>query len=400
LQTVDQGSATVGSDIEITADMAAVGGIVDPEVRFRRGGDPSFFSAPMQRQDDGSYAFSIPAFAVSDRGVEFSVQARDQFGTTTESARQAIPVKNPLGYPTVLAGGSDAASYRLLSVPGDLDEASVRLAMEDDLGPYDVSEWRFYRLEGGSRLVELSEQDLELEPGRSFWMLARADNLSVNPGAGTSISTAAAYPVTLSNGWNLIGDPFAFDVPISNLTTASGRGVDLWRYDGSWSLETTAIVPFTGYAIFSDGVDTLWIDPDLSPENVAANATNIKHRTSNTKPSHLDEQRSSLEALFGLDRAASGVLRAASLAAYPNPFGEAVTFEFDLPADGDVTVTVHDVLGRRVTTLLDGSAREAGRHAIRWDGSGAGGSRLAAGTYFWRMRVGESEETGVVVRTK
>ncbi len=387
----------VGSDITIIADIAAASGVVDPEVRFRRGGDPSFFSAPMQLRDDKSYAFSIPAFAVSGRGVEYAVQAKNGQGVASESALHSIPVHVPDGYNVTISGGTDAASYRLFSVPAELDEKNARTALEDDLGPYDVSEWRLYGLEQGPRLVELPEKEVDLEPGRAFWMLARAENTAVNPGAGTSISTEVTYPVRLSGGWNLIGNPYAFEIPMSNVSTTRGQATDLWAYDGSWSVETTAIVPFSGYAVFSDGADTLLIDPDLSPSNVG------EGDTQESNPSVLAKQRRGLETLFGSadsQRPESRVRRPASFTAYPNPFQDAVTFEFDLTEETEVTAAVHDVLGRRVTTLLDDAMQRAGRHMIRWNGADGNGARVAAGLYFYRLTAGTVERTGVVVRTR
>ncbi len=72
---------------------------------------------------------------------------------------------------------------------------------------------------------------------------------------------------------------------------------------------------------------------------------------------------------------------------YPNPFNSQTTIRFELPASSEVTLEVFDVLGRRVTTLVDGQM-DAGVHETRFDASG-----LSSGVYIYRLRTAETEMT-------
>lgn len=67
---------------------------------------------------------------------------------------------------------------------------------------------------------------------------------------------------------------------------------------------------------------------------------------------------------------------------YPNPFNPTTTIQFTLPLTARVLLTVADVQGRTVATLVDGY-REAGRHEVTWDAG-----NLASGIYFCRMDAG------------
>jgi hypothetical protein len=67
----------------------------------------------------------------------------------------------------------------------------------------------------------------------------------------------------------------------------------------------------------------------------------------------------------------------------PNPFGPATTVRFTLPEPARVRLVVYDLLGRAVTTLVDGD-RDAGRHAVVWDAAGA-----ASGSYVVVMESGD-----------
>lgn len=76
---------------------------------------------------------------------------------------------------------------------------------------------------------------------------------------------------------------------------------------------------------------------------------------------------------------------------YPNPFTDAATIDFQLEKPMHVRMEVYDLLGRRVAVLVDGQ-KSAGPHTITWRAQG-GGSRLASGVYFLRMRAGDFTAT-------
>lgn len=69
---------------------------------------------------------------------------------------------------------------------------------------------------------------------------------------------------------------------------------------------------------------------------------------------------------------------------YPNPFNAQTTLRFDLPEAGEVALTIYNLSGQRVRTLVDGY-REAGTHAVLWDGKDGSGRDMASGIYFYRF---------------
>jgi hypothetical protein len=71
----------------------------------------------------------------------------------------------------------------------------------------------------------------------------------------------------------------------------------------------------------------------------------------------------------------------------PNPFRQATSIRFSLPARSHVRIGVYDVTGREVSVLLD-SVRPEGENEVRWDGTGADGRRRSAGVYFVRVDAG------------
>jgi hypothetical protein len=75
-------------------------------------------------------------------------------------------------------------------------------------------------------------------------------------------------------------------------------------------------------------------------------------------------------------------------APWPNPSARLTNIRFQLPAATVVRVEVFDVLGRRVTALIDGQVLAAGEHRAAWDGRDAAGRLLTAGVYQIRVTAG------------
>ncbi len=77
---------------------------------------------------------------------------------------------------------------------------------------------------------------------------------------------------------------------------------------------------------------------------------------------------------------------------YPNPFNPQTTISFALPAAGAVRLEVYNVLGQKISTLID-DYLPAGRHEVVFAGDDGHGHELASGVYFYRLRVGNFESS-------
>jgi hypothetical protein len=92
---------------------------------------------------------------------------------------------------------------------------------------------------------------------------------------------------------------------------------------------------------------------------------------------------------------------ARTITAFPNPAAGPIRLEFSLPTAGEAWVTVFDLRGRLVRELRAG-ALGAGDHALLWDGSDAGGARVASGVYWVRVSSGDgsASASGRVVQVR
>lgn len=76
----------------------------------------------------------------------------------------------------------------------------------------------------------------------------------------------------------------------------------------------------------------------------------------------------------------------------PNPFNPTTTIQIAMAAPGRVNLTVYNLLGEEVTTLLAGDRLEAGYHRAFWNGRNSRGLAVPSGVYFYRLSV--TGETG------
>jgi hypothetical protein len=73
---------------------------------------------------------------------------------------------------------------------------------------------------------------------------------------------------------------------------------------------------------------------------------------------------------------------------FPNPMSPRTTIHFDLKRAGEASLTVYDVTGRRVATLLH-STLEAGPHEVQWNGRDDNGNLLRSGVYLYELAMGK-----------
>ncbi|HEX2866564.1 MAG TPA: FlgD immunoglobulin-like domain containing protein [Ignavibacteriales bacterium] len=70
---------------------------------------------------------------------------------------------------------------------------------------------------------------------------------------------------------------------------------------------------------------------------------------------------------------------------YPNPFNPSTVIGYYLPSDAEVSLTIYDMLGRQVKSLIN-RHQTAGKHAVQWNGSDESGHRVAGGIYYYRLK--------------
>lgn len=79
---------------------------------------------------------------------------------------------------------------------------------------------------------------------------------------------------------------------------------------------------------------------------------------------------------------------------YPNPFNPSTNIKYSIPADGNVTLKIYDILGEEVSTLVN-EFQQAGTFDVVFDGS-----NLSSGVYYYQLTSGELTSTKKMMLTK
>ena len=85
--------------------------------------------------------------------------------------------------------------------------------------------------------------------------------------------------------------------------------------------------------------------------------------------------------------------------AYPNPFNPTTQIRYDLPEDALVNITIYDIMGRSIRSLVN-SKQTAGYRSIQWNATNDAGSPVSAGLYLYTIQAGEFRQTKKMVLLK
>lgn len=161
----------------------------------------------------------------------------------------------------------------------------------------------------------------------------------------------------------------------------------LWRHDGDrWSafevpllmMNVPGTVP-SAYCLDVDRSGNVWVGTSLGIAIFREGGVDLFGETAVT-----EQQNDSAPAALSL------------LQSYPNPFNSSTVIGFDLPHTIDVDLSVFDLTGQRLVTLVSG-LRGPGSYWLHWDGRDAAGRALASGVYLYALRAGKRIETHKLV---
>jgi hypothetical protein len=181
--------------------------------------------------------------------------------------------------------------YQLISIPlttSNLNLSSFNM-FGDDLGPYDDTKYRIFEIVNRSTYEELRSMNKPLPPGKAVWLITK-DPTELDISNAQSVSTAVLFPLTLTEGWNLIGSPFAFTVDWSTVSDE----FKLRNYTGSGWGFTDVLSPYSGCAVYVPRDTVLLIIPQeaepgvTKPRNNTEMADDWHVRLSVTTQSHDD----------------------------------------------------------------------------------------------------------------
>ena len=84
---------------------------------------------------------------------------------------------------------------------------------------------------------------------------------------------------------------------------------------------------------------------------------------------------------------------------FPNPFNPVTTLRYEIPETGLVNITIYNMLGREVKTLMN-QPQDAGYRSVIWNATNDYGIPVSAGIYLYQIQAGEYISTKKMVLLK
>ncbi|MBC7922477.1 MAG: hypothetical protein H7Z75_15465, partial [Ferruginibacter sp.] len=237
------------------------------------------------------YVTTLAPSQFDDLGLEYYFELTSPTGLKTQSVTGYTYLYYAEGLPIGdLKSGSTVASYQLIAVPLNLADGSVGAVLEDDLGAYDNRKWRLFGYQDGT-LQEYQDPENppldSLRAGRGYWFITKNPTLP-NTGAGTTVraNSRQPYRMALKRGWNLIGNPYNFNIswPQVKLFNRNPSGLgNLKVYEEGFLDVDSEILPrFRGAYVFAERELTIQI-PVLKDDAING------RRAATKKPRHHPE---------------------------------------------------------------------------------------------------------------
>ncbi len=70
---------------------------------------------------------------------------------------------------------------------------------------------------------------------------------------------------------------------------------------------------------------------------------------------------------------------------YPNPFNPITKISYEMPSDGFVRVSILDMMGREVKTLVE-SSQVSGMRSVTWNATDNNDQPVSAGVYLYKIQ--------------
>jgi flagellar hook assembly protein FlgD len=84
---------------------------------------------------------------------------------------------------------------------------------------------------------------------------------------------------------------------------------------------------------------------------------------------------------------------------YPNPFNPTTTLGYELPEDAMVNITIYDMMGRVVKTMVN-KQQNAGYKSVQWNATNDKGVPVSAGLYLYTIEAGQYRKTKKMILLK
>jgi len=214
------------SSIEVAYSGAT--GAVTGVIYYRLGGEISYTSGAFTPGND-TLSYTFPAGLTATRALEYYLELLD--GSYTERVGGTV---KPIAYTPLLTNvqsqrpdTTEARRYKMIGVPLALSgDSACSAVFPDDLGGGYKSNWRLASYDPEEQAYAEYPNSAPVKPGQGYWLITRSSADYGAPGRAVQPNrlyfSNYFYEVSMDSGWNLIANPFPFEVSATEVLIDTG----------------------------------------------------------------------------------------------------------------------------------------------------------------------------------
>ena len=275
------------------------------------------------------------------------------------------------------------------------------LLISNDMGQFNVPSFGVYQI-------------TTMSPGESYKVfLSGASDVDFSyPGAGFSRYTDMSqyddlYNASISDHYDFVKTGISHPIILTSLNGMVEAGDEIAAYANGEVVGATKVVDPSGVTVIAawGGYNQYGIELPGYTDGDAIELRVWKHTTGEELYVTADLDGS----YYGETPLTSGSATVHDMSAipmdfvlnqnYPNPFNPSTQIEYSLPESGQVTLSIYDVSGRLVQTLVDGVVA-SGYHTVTWNGKDSAGHTVSAGLYIYSLKSDQVTVTRKMVMMK
>ena len=339
------------TDIGIAATASDAHSGMKSLVLYYREAGQSWSTARSVSYQPAGGSVSIPAVDItsySNEGVDYRIVATDTAGNSCVTPTHSLVIQHTETFTRTDASGnavtqmsvtqlpsgvSSQLAYRMFSVPLRLTNKTPRrvLEVETGLGAYNDVQWRFFRLndaDGYDEYPAFADEDA-IEPGKGFFLILNSSAvIKAGPGMIVKSEDINKNGIQLKAGYNFVGNPFNFDVPIDSLSLSTNEPLNnRWEFvgadgtNGGWSPAPSVLKPWSGILLKLTSAGTLRFNiadrssGSAAPNPIALKTSVAKEQSGSARPWMLrliatreDNKITDAENVFGVSEQATDSL--------------------------------------------------------------------------------------------
>jgi hypothetical protein len=225
-----------------------------------------------------------------------------------------------------------------------------------------------------------------IEPGKAYWIYASTDgDITISSGSPARIRSSFTDRTAKANKLRFNGSNLYFGVPIPEEEMLSYQ-LPPKPPEGAFDVrfaDNMKVAENSGTIEIMNNSEQLVIAYDIKDDADWILSGDEEYRLSGSGEIVVYGNIIG----FTLNKVTEIPLAYSVLQNYPNPFNPVTTIRYDLPEYSHVSIIIYDLLGRRVTTLVN-KIEEPGYKSIVWDGTDSFGKQVSAGVYLYQIRAG------------